>query len=243
MSNCLLKCVVVASGMLLASGTASAAILAEYVLVDQTIVPSPFASLDADSSSTASALTVGGGIGFQNSGQSGLGSGSRSLYLESSQVTTSEAAAFTANDYATFTITPSPGNAINPTSITLALGARRTSTVGDFTAFGFVRSSATGDAFGTTVGSTVSHTVSQTGAQTIGTTFTNGLTISLASLADITTETTFRVYLYRSSSPSERIYFDNIRLNGDVIAVPEPATLSMVGVAGAMLLARRRNGR
>lgn len=56
---------------------------------------------------------------------------------------------------------------------------------------------------------------------------------------ETTGTTTFRFYNYNSGGVNPATY-DNITVNGAVSAVPEPASLGLLGVAGAMFLRRRR---
>jgi hypothetical protein len=51
--------------------------------------------------------------------------------------------------------------------------------------------------------------------------------------------TAFRVYVYNSAGTNKGTTFDNITVSGTVSAVPEPASLGLLGIAGAMLLRRR----
>jgi hypothetical protein len=48
------------------------------------------------------------------------------------------------------------------------------------------------------------------------------------------------VDLVANDRGSDTAYFDNISINATTGSVPEPATLGLIGVAGAMLLGRRR---
>ncbi len=63
-------------------------------------------------------------------------------------------------------------------------------------------------------------------------------TISLSSMSSASSATEFRLYMWSDGSFDKGVYgLDNFELT----AVPEPATLGMVGFAGlAMLLLRRR---
>jgi len=63
--------------------------------------------------------------------------------------------------------------------------------------------------------------------------------LSTAAFQNLTTPVTFRVYLH-SPSTGSTIEFDNITVNGTAVPIPEPAALTMVGVAAAGLLVRRR---
>jgi MYXO-CTERM domain-containing protein len=115
-----------------------------------------------------------------------------------------------------------------------------TTTITSFTTNFFVRTSI--DNFATTVGGPFTENqqlVSGGGAFT-------GRNVDLSALADITSPVEIRIYLYddvHSNLRTARV--DNVVLNGNVTAVPEPGSLviwfvGLLGAFGFVVFRRRR---
>ncbi len=144
-------------------------------------------------------------------------------------------ASLTANGYYTFTVTPDAGTELSFTDLTFDMfkssGAGATVSATLFSSIdGFAT---TGDAIGagTLVG----------GAEQSGSFLER--TISLSTLATVTTATEFRLYLDDGGANNDANLFrlDNIILNGDTSPIPEPASAALVLGLGALgLMARRR---
>jgi hypothetical protein len=228
---------IVALTALFTCAASDAAVLANYPF---TSAFNPFvgsrASTDTDPDTTAS--TFDGGPGFQTAGSDNSafdlnhGNPAPSLAIDATFTDgTSQAAAVTANDYFTFTITPTAGIAFNVSSLSFDYANYSSSTfpVENF----FVRSSA--DGFANNLAAAV--TASAASAGTFST-----ATINLSgnsSLQNVTSTLEFRLYVYDSTSTSGRgALVDNIVVNGTTAAVPEPATTALLGM-GVLIAARQ----
>lgn len=193
-----------------------AAILANYNFTSAT------ASVDADANSTASSFTSNYG---SNSGLSGAGN-----YFVRVQVTPPLTDPVTTTNYFTFTVTAASGFTLNLTDLALKTALVDPNQPSGTT---FVRSSVDGFAFD--LGS-----YTQTG--TSGSDFTNrSIDLTGAAYQNLSS-ITFRIYHYDdtdSTSSTGLVHrIDDVVLNGS--AIPEPASLAILGLGGLSMLVRRR---
>lgn len=141
----------------------------------------------------------------------------------------SAAQAVANSKYFSFTITPDAGYELDLASLTFKAARGGTSTPRGWV----VRTSA--DAFASDLAASDVATVRPTWTD---------YTVSLTGtqFQDVTAPLTFRFYVY-SPAAGSTIEFDNITVNGEVVAViPEPAAGIMI-IAGMALLINRRFGR
>lgn len=197
----------------------------------------PSASTDSDAGSTAGSLSLApylapsGGFNPSGTTSSGISSSSgnpvNSLFLRTTNNST-EANAVLFDKYFTFTLTSS--TALNFTSLDFDYFRQATTSATSFA----LRTNAGGDNFSTTV---ASGSLTGTGAW-------NSISMDLTGvlgLQNITSATTFRVYIWGSSGASadaQITRFDNIELNA--LAVPEPGTYALLSLAGIVVLLRRQ---
>jgi hypothetical protein len=208
------------------AASSHAAVLAQYGFLNVR------ASTDLDLNSSASDFTNGSGIA---AGSSTYYTTSPSTALNPSLATAAtdtqatEALALTSNDYYTFTLTPNAGQKANLTSLTF-----------DFAPFGNGTNTASFavyssvDSFATRIGSVATSTNSSA--------FTSANISLLASqYQNLTLPITFRIYVFDSNnSGGKGDLLDNVILNGDLLAVPEPSTYAMMGLGAGLLGAAQR---
>lgn len=138
----------------------------------------------------------------------------------------SAAQAVTNNKYFSFTITPDLGYELDLSSLQFKAARGGSSTPRGWV----VRTSA--DGFAANLGS--SDIATQRATWTDYTVPLGG-----AQFQDVTVPLTFRFYVY-SPAAGQTIEFDNITVNGEVVAViPEPVTALMAGAGLVLLVARR----
>ena len=155
-------------------------------------------------------------------------------YITGVVTTTTQVAAITANDYVSFGISPASGFKINLQSFTV-----------DFTVNGNTSGTNTGSIF---LRSSVDGFASDVGNIGALTYFGNNLannpynrhTVDLSTFADVEGAITFRLYVYQTGKGGNVTRFDNLTLNGDVTAVPEPSTGAVAAFGMLLLLNRRR---
>lgn len=186
-------------------------------------------SFDSDSNSTATAFADG--PGFAGLIDATRGNPAPSISVDTVQIDGgSNAAAVTANDYFTFTITPAGGYSLNLAN--LSVDYANYTNDGTFPAVSFfLRSSV--NSFSSNIGSTVNVLASSNGA------FANTIfSLSGAGFQNVSGPIEFRLYVQDGLSDADRgILFDNIILNGT--AIPEPSTYAMIGVGAALLIGAR----
>lgn len=138
------------------------------------------------------------------------------------------AALAVANDsYFSFTVTPDAGQTVDLSNLT----------------FNAARGGSSGTARGYAVRSSVDGFAADLGTADLATvrpTWTSvDIDLSAADFDALTTATTFRIYVY-SNSPARSVEFDDIVLNGDISAIPEPSGLALLLLGAASFSARRR---
>lgn len=140
------------------------------------------------------------------------------------------AAAITANDYMTFSVTPENGESFDLESFTFLgyRGSNGTRAAQNWSLFSSVGGFATStDNIGT--GTNASGWNNQ--IVTLGDEFNN-----------VSTTTEFRLYIYGTSGgpTNSQTIFDKVIVNGVAIAVPEPSTLALLGAGLGLLAATGR---
>jgi hypothetical protein len=146
----------------------------------------------------------------------------------SGNTTTTESGVVNNADYFVFSIAPSAGYALQLTDLTFdyaSFGTNQTN------AIYFVRSSL--DNYATTIASTGF-------LSAIPATYTTAV-LALSSLPAVEQEVTFRLYVGDNRGVGDAgTVMDNVTLNGQVAAVPEPATAGLAVCGGVAILLRRR---
>ncbi|WP_269523063.1 hypothetical protein [Coraliomargarita parva] len=213
---------------------ASADVLAEYTFGD-TAATGTYVSSDSSLNSTASDLSAFSGVAFSNTGETGAG-----IYVRSSDLVTTGAAAITAGDYLSFTLTPEAGQQIELTSFTFYIAASHNANIAQFTGSAFLTDSSDsniGD--GDIVIDRLSPPEGTTSVEN-SVYWSSVQTITLSGATTITEATEFRFYVYSDGvdvdtgggDPTPGFYqivrFDGLTLNGTVSAIPEPATTAIL---------------
>ena len=206
-------------GMNLTARQATATIIASYDFTTNSN------SSDTEPNSTASVFNGFGGS---------VRSGSSLTFVQTyaNLTSTSAAEAITNTDYFTFNVIAAPGAKLNLTTLDFTTQVEvPTSGIVSGGTF-FVRTSA--DNYAADV---ASYTMGD--EQTIA---SRSVVLSGLSFQNVTTVLEFRIYIYKSVSSVttfDGLRVDNVVLNGSV-AVPEPATGSLLSLAGVPMLMRRR---
>ena len=219
------------AGLLLTAGSASADVIAEYTFLNQNVTSS---DIEDNSEAQDFAKTSSADLGYSNGEDNAF---ARSQVL----VGTDEAAAIANAEYFSFTVSANTGFELDLTSLTYTSIHNATNNNGDTpnesaTMNFFVRSSV--DSYATTVGSVFSQAWNTNDSRTI--------TLSgNSAFQDLTGDVTFRLYVYESVelSTDQGARWDNVVLNGDVVAVPEPSSFALLagcfGLTSVMLRRRR----
>ncbi len=200
-----------------------------------TFTSSSLASSDTDPNSIASSVTAGSAFTSAAAANTTYGNPTPSLAVDSTLTTaTTQAAAVTANQYFSFTLTPNAGVPLNLS--TLAFDYANYSTDGTYpTENFFVRTNV--DNFAANTAAAVASTAASAGAFATATVSLNG-----AAFQNLTTPIEFRIYIYDNTTQTTRgAVVDNITLTN----VPEPAThaLLMVGLCFVFVVRCRRKVR
>lgn len=189
----------------------------------------PSASTDSESSSSASGLNIGpglqGGSSQSTSGISSLtGNPVNALYLRRTNNST-EQYAVEWDKYVTFTVTPT--TELSFTSLSFDYYRQTSDAATNFA----LRTDANGDNFTTTIASGTMSGVSTWNAAELDIT-------GVSSLQNVTTATTFHLYVWGSSLETAISRYDNIELNATL--VPEPTSLALLGVGSLFIMRRKR---
>lgn len=240
MSNRVIKsCVAVATlGMLGVAGSAEAAILAQYQFpndsspetVDVTaagVTANNFIANNPNNESTGTSVDVA----FSTSGFA---------FIRAAATGSDVTAALVDDDYWSVTISASnPGEYLDLTSLTLALSAQKNSTQPTFTTQVYLQTSVGGFGTGNPTISGTNTTTSVVGSNTTVTAVTTTFDLTGAAFDNLSS-ITFQLRVSDNSAASSTITrFDDVTLNGDVV-VPEPMSLSILGLGGLMVGRRRR---
>ena len=197
----------------------------------------------SDSSVTADAFIPHGSINnvsrpviYPNANGNGWIAAPTSEVVGSSNPVGTETLAYQGSDYFSFKVTPTTGFALNLTQLSFGTAFHST---GTFTLSGsyFVRSSV--DNYATTIGGNI---FDESHVNSTDPTFTERLVdLSGAGYQNLTSEVTFRIYLYDNSNSTTRwLAVDNVELEGTVTPVPEPSALAMILPLLPFLSRRRR---
>lgn len=182
-------------------------------------------SSDSDLNSSASLFTNGPGIAVGSSTYGATGNPAPSLATDAGDTAATQPLSLTGNDYYEFTLTPNAGFQASLSSLMFDYAIS-----GNVTGNFFVRSSV--DSFAANVGST---------ATTSGSIFsTVTISLSASQFQNLTSAVTFRIYIYDNKSGNMSDLLDNVIVNGDLLAVPEPSTWAMMGLGAGLLGAIQR---
>ncbi len=155
-------------------------------------------------------------------------------------LSTSEASAITDNDFYTFTLTPTVGNAVSFSAVSF-YGWANTGFNADSYTF-FVRSNQTGN----TTLDTFTQTIELANATSPSGTSQFSINLSgVAALQNVSSATTFTIGVYVNGLPAVgnlagNMRIDGIQLDGTVGAVPEPLSPILSGLGLGLLAIRRR---
>ncbi len=204
----------------LAASPAKAVVLANYDFTTNT------ASGDSEPLTTASTFDD---FGWTSEFRTADGTQYRAVQV--SQTPSS----FDENEYFTFTLTIPALTTVDLTSLTFD-GIFENGAVGPVNYF--VRSDAGGDAFATNL------TIAEGNEVTMNDTLTpKSVSLAAASFQGLSTPVEFRIYFTDGSNNTSTSRFsgvDNVVLNGDITAVPEPSSVALLIGGGCLLVLLRR---
>ncbi len=216
---------------LLAIGISS---VGSAALVSYNFASNSQAGSGIDSNITASPFSAGAGLTATYTSDHARSAGA----VGTSAIPGTEATSVSENDYFTFTVTPTAGYQLNLTSLSFSVqyyGAVSATAWAKY----FVRSSR--DGFASTIGATFETTLVAASYSAGNWVPNNSISLTGPLFQNVTEETVFRIYLYDNNSTDRWIALDSIVVDGSALAIPEPASFLMAGMAACgILLTRKR---
>jgi hypothetical protein len=216
------------------TSTASAVVIVGYTFTSSNVSPTI-----KDTNVTGGTFGPGGGLGAGYGMSTSGGNPTPAPFVRSN--VTDEAVSSTSTDYVTFTVTANAGYKLNLTNFTFHYsyesqgGVTTPAKIATFT----VRSSL--DGFAANIGTPINRTVTGTGPS-----FATDANFSLsgATYQNLTGPFEIRIYFTDDSELANDVArIDNLMLNGDVVAIPEPSSLWLLAGGGLLGLAVRRRRR
>ncbi|MBX3742893.1 MAG: hypothetical protein KF712_18050 [Akkermansiaceae bacterium] len=198
---------------------------------------------------TVSPLTAGSGFADgnygTNQGIAGVGGSRAYVFLASNVGTTAGGAltgagAGTGPDTFTFTVTAGSGYALQFSQLSLYAWGNANFKAGTYSFF--VQSSLTGSTILDSRTITAAEGVTAIGNTTNPTAGNNQYTLDLSAvpeLANVTSDVTFTIGVYRSSDAAGNMRFDNFQIEGNIVPEPGGVLLGGLGI-GATLMRRKR---
>lgn len=222
------KTLAAASALAVVSAATPNAAQAATILADYPFISGP-ASTDTEPNSTAGNFTVSSAFGAQG----GISTSSKTAHANAGVTPSTEALSLSGNYYFSFTVSPDSGYLLTLDSLTFNTMFVGSDAAAAVNAYFVVRSSL--DGFASNIGSTFTQAYSQqTAPPYSGAART--VTFSGSLYEDITSDVTFRIYVYDDSSSSGKyVRLNDVVLNGAVSAIPEPGTFACVAAAGLSL--------
>jgi len=230
------------------TSVSQAAILASYTFDDPSATVANNTSSDTDTNSAASifAITNGGAAGTGP----GISASTDMAFFRSDGLTTTEGGAIGAPDYFTFTFTPNIGTSFALTSITFDFGGSNGGPTGgpsggpsnSFNVFAVLRSNAEAVDYSTNIGATATQLIPGPGDGAVYNLSQRTFDLTGSpEFANVTTATTFRIYLYSSDNTfaNQILRADNVLLNGTLIPEPGSTTLVLAGLGVGLYIRRR----
>jgi hypothetical protein len=211
---------------LLLSAPAAAQVIVQYNF-DNTTATSTSAAPSSSNANVMASSTVSGPNIVQDYSLTAYPT--QVLRAEVNPTTTpDEASAVSAGTYWSFTVTPNATFMMNPTTLTFDVARGGDATPRTW----YLYSSVGGFTLGNKIASTDVPTVRPTLTPTM-------VDLSASQFQGLTGPVEFRMYI---STPGngQSLEFDNVSLNGSVLAVPEPTSLALVGLAVSGWALRRR---
>ena len=212
----------------LAVGSAQAAVIADFDFEGDS---------DADTANVANVTVTdivldkntgsiaGGDKGFTNRG-------SRARFLRYNATTTTTTTTNAGDAYFGFTVEADAGYTLDLDSFQFDVSASSGGNSASFQVYGKIGAGS----FAAITSNTAITTINTSSTATVG-------PFALGSAYDDVpagTNVEFRVYLADDVDTSSAHSFDDVIVNGSVALIPEPATLALLGLGGAVMLAGRR---